>query len=259
MRRGLVALIPALAFAAASCRRDERPQAANGFLAEVKSALADRERRLTSFRVEGVVREAGREAPFETAFRAPNRVRGALRAGSGRTLSFDGSKLYELDPQAKTLVTYEPGRGAAVALTQLLGAFVPEGYRVPVIDLATATARKSSHPRGPEVVELSSETRDEQNQSVRVTYLLRWPSGDFLEKRLTAYGRTMILRVEEEQCDQRLRLCVPRKIAQAYDGAPGAVTTLSRIELGAAIAIPEFTLAAPEGFAVRTLPLPAAR
>jgi hypothetical protein len=259
VHHGLVASILAFAFGLASCRRDERRETATGVLAEVKSALAERERRLTAFRLEGVIREAGREAPFEAAFRAPNRVRGVLRVGSGRTLSFDGAKLYQLDPDSKTLVTYEPGAGASAALTQLLGAFVPEGFRVPVVDLRAATARRTPHPRGPEAVELSSETRDEQDQSIRVTYVLRWPSGDLLEKRLTAYGRTMTLEVEEEQCDERLELCVPRRFTQKYDGAPGAVTTLSRIELGASVAIQEFTLSAPEGYAARTEKLPSVR
>jgi hypothetical protein len=89
-----------------------------------------------------------------------------------------------------------------------------------------------------------------------VTYVLRWPSGDLLEKHLSAYGRTMRLTVDEEHCDQRLDLCVPRKLTQVYDDAPGAVTTLSRIELGVSVALHDFTLAVPEGYAARTQPLP---
>ena len=245
-----------LAWALSACAREVGREPAAQALAEAKSALAERERRLTSFRLEGAVREAGKDAPFETAFRAPNRVRGVLKA-EGRTLSFDGAKLYELDPTKKTVVSFEPGRGSSAALTQLLAAFVPEGYRAPVLPLASARARRLAHPRGPEAVELSSDAQDEQGRTVEVAYVLRWPSADLIEKRLSAYGTTKTLAVDEEQCDLRMRICVPRTLTERIDGTTGAVTTLTRIELNAAIPADEFAVSAPEGYATRTHELPA--
>lgn len=240
---------------ASACMRQERPDQTRATLAEAKSAIAEREGRLTSFRLEGVIREAGQEAPFETAFRAPDRVRGVLRGSSPRTLSFDGARLYEIDAAKKTVVAYEPGDGSSASLTQLLSAFVPEGYRVPVLPLGSAQARRIPHPRGPEAVELTSETGDGQGGRIQITYLLRWPSGDLLEKRMSAHGKTTIVAVEEEHCETRLALCVPRKLAQRLDDELGAVTVLSRIELNAPVAVDEFAVSAPEGYAVRgTLP-----
>src|SRR5919106_4612758 len=189
-----------LGWCLSACAREVGREPAWQTLAQAKSALAERERRLTSFRLEGVVQEAGQDAPFATAFRAPNRGRGVLRA-DGRTVSFDGAKLYELDPAKKTMVSFEPGRHASAALTQLLAAFVPEGYRAPVLPLGSAHARRLPHPRGPEAVELSSETRDEQGRTVQIAYLLRWPSADLIEKRLSAYASTKTVAVDEEQCD----------------------------------------------------------
>jgi outer membrane lipoprotein-sorting protein len=257
MRRPSAAVM--LACIAAACTRQDLPQPAAQTLAEAKSAIAERDRRLTSFRLEGIIREAGQEAPFEAAFRAPNRVRGVLRGSAGRTVSFDGARLYEIDPAKKTVVTYQPEDGASAAVTQLLSAFVPEGYRVPVLPLGSARARRLPHPRGPEIVELSSEARDEQGEAIRVTYLLRWPSMDLVEKRLSAYGKAKTLVVDEEQCDARLKVCVPRQLTERLDGATGAVTTLSRIELNAPVAADEFTVFPPEGYAGRTEALPASR
>ena len=231
-------------------RRESRAPAAQT-LAEAKSALAERERRLISFRLEGTVREEGQDASFETAFRAPNRVRGVLRP-AGRTLSFDGARLYELDPAKKTVLTLEPGEGSSGALTQLMAAFVPEGYRAPLMPLASARARRLRHPRGPQAVELSSETRDEQGRAVQVAYVLRWPSADLIEKRLSAYGTTKTLVVDEEHCDRRLNACFPRKLTERVDGRVGAVTTLTRIELNAAIPADEFIVSTPEGYLAQT-------
>jgi outer membrane lipoprotein-sorting protein len=253
-----LAPILVLASILGACARGERSDPDAQTLAEAKSGLAERERRLTSFRLEGTVREAGQDASFETAFRAPNRVRGALRPG-GRTLSFDGIRLYELDPAQKTVLTLAPGEGSSAALTQLMAAFVPEGYRAPVMPLGSARARRLRHPRGPEAVELSTETQDEQGRTVEVAYVLRWPSADLIEKRLSAYGTTKTVAVDEEQCDSRLNVCVPRKLTERIDGTVGAVTTLTRIELNGAIPADEFIISPPEGYAARTQGSPRSR
>jgi hypothetical protein len=123
--------------------------------------------------------------------------------------------------------------------------------------MASARARRLAHPRGPEAVELSGEARDEQGRAVEVAYVLRWPSADLIEKRMSAYGTTKTLAVGEERCDLRIKVCVPRTLTERIDGTTGAVTTLTRIELNAAIPADEFVVFPPEGYAALTHEPPA--
>jgi hypothetical protein len=224
-------------------------------LSQVKSGLSDRERKIGSYRIAGVVEQDGQKAPFELDFRAPGRMKGTLLGEKSRTFSFDGEHLFDLVPSDKTLTTWEldvPPQQARDYLSQLFESFVPEGYRSPRVDLSHATVKRVSHPRAVDAVELASETKDEHGARIRVSYVFRWPSLDLLERRLETPEATATIAVDEEQCDERLKLCLPKKLTQHFGPALGAVTTLSRVELGAAIPAETFTLKLPEGFAGST-------
>jgi outer membrane lipoprotein-sorting protein len=236
-----------------ACKRpaDAGAQGDASLLSQVKSGLSDRERKIGSYSIAGVVEQDGQKATFEFDFRAPGRMKGTLLGEKSRTFSYDGERLFDLVRADKTLTTWEldvPPRQARDYLSQLFENFVPEGYRSPVVDLTHATVKRVSHPRAPEAVELASETKDEHGAGIRVAYIFRWPSLDLLERRLDTAETTATLAVDEEQCDERLKLCMPKKLTQHFGQALGAVTTLSRVELGAAIPAEAFTLELPEGF-----------
>lgn len=254
-------------------KKNEGPVEPESLLPAVKSAFAERDRKLTSFEIQGTITQPAptaqpdggavlTEAKFDVAHRAPNRLRGTLRGGDQElTYLFDGERLAQLDPRNKRMIEYDlnaPRDQVAFFIAQLSGTLVPEGYRVPVMDFGNATAKRVSHPKAPDAVELSSVTRGEAGEQIRVVYVLRWPSMDLLEKRMSAGGGTMTLTVMDEHCDDKLKLCVPRKLEQRYDGQPGATTTVTKIALNAAPAMDAFTVTVPEGFSVEKRPLDAA-
>lgn len=191
-------------------------------LPEVRAALADRLSRLTAWRFDAV---AGAES-YEVLFRAPDRTRVVM---AGRSASFDGEKFYGRDEDSKRFVV-EPRPLTPQKLSllwhQSFGEYVPEGFRAPMLP-----------PRGVEVVvkgatvELTFHSKDGEKE-VEVTSVLRWPSCDFLERR-TGYGGTRgLVKMEEEQCDAVLKLCVPKKLSRWQGEQQVAVVTLSNVRLG---------------------------
>lgn len=257
-RPAAIALAAALAASVGvtACSKKSEPQAGNdtALVSQIKSGVAERERRLTSYRLVGKVSEGGNEMPFEFVYRAPNRLRGTVGApGSQQTYSFDGDRFFQLDEAKKTLTVFEmklPPDKAALFLHETFKPLAPEGYRAPVLDFSTATARRVQHPKTTDAVELTSTAKTEGVGDIQVTYLFRHPQMDLLEKRMRATTGTMTLTVDEEQCDEKLKLCVPKRVSQKYDGQPGATTTLSTVELNAAVPAESFSLAAPEGYSM---------
>ncbi len=257
MRR-VVPVLLALSLVTA-CRKPADSAADPALLAQVKSALAEREKKVGSYEIAGTVVQDGQQAGFEFAWRAPGRMKGTLLGEKGRTFSYDGDRLFELSQADRTLTSYElnlPDAQVRAYLTQLFASFVPEGYRAPLLDFSHAQARRVSHPKATEAVELSSETKDDAGATIRVVYVYRWPAMDLLERRLETSGSAMVIAIEEEHCVQRLGLCLPKKVAQRVGERLGAVTTLSRVDLDSTVAAEAFTLALPEGFTSKSMPLP---
>lgn len=225
-------------------------------LNEVKRRLSERDTRLTSYRLEGLTHEGGAEpVRFSFAYRAPQKMRGALGAPFSRTFSWDGERLYEQSDTDKRFTTFQnelsPERRAGF-LTETFAPFTPEGFRAPLLS-AQPRARRASHPRAPEAVELVAKVEDASGEALQVTYMLRWPTLDFLgrQSRL-ADGTTLEVRVEEEHCEQALQLCVPRRLSRWVKGEKVGETTLSMVELNPALPQDTFTLAAPDGYMVQT-------
>lgn len=250
-------LLPPLLLLLAGCRRGEE---ASALLTEARQRLAAREGLLTSYVLEGTGHEGTQTMAFQFAYRAPNKMLGVLGAPAPRAWAWDGEHLVERDDTAHKLLTYQdtltPEQRAQV-LTQLFSPFVPEGFRAPLLPGQGVSAHRAPHPRGPEAVEL---TVRPPGTDVQVVYVLRWPSMDFLGKRVHSGEGDSELKVEEEQCDKALALCVPRRLTQWEGGQPVAETRLSRVELNPPLPADTFALPAPGGYAVesRTLaPTPA--
>ncbi|MBN1210028.1 MAG: hypothetical protein JXB05_34570 [Myxococcaceae bacterium] len=224
-------------------------------LTEVKRRLSERDARLTSYQLEGRASEAGAEVAFTFAYRAPQRMRGTLGAPLSRTVSWDGERLFEQRDAERRFTTFQtelsPEKRAAL-LTETFAPFTPEGFRAPLLPMG-ARARRASHPRAPEAVELTAKVAGADAQGLEVAYTLRWPTLDFLGKQYRqADGTTLEVRVEEEHCDKALELCVPKQLSRWVKGEKVGETTLSALELNPALPGDTFTLTAPEGYEVQT-------
>ena len=86
--------------------------------------------------------------------------------------------------------------------------FVPEGYRAPLLPQNGVEAKRVSRENAIDAVELTVKPGD----GVTVRYVLRLPAGDFLERRTLTDGQERVLLVEREQCDEKLKLCVPTRL-----------------------------------------------
>ncbi|MCI0670622.1 MAG: hypothetical protein L0Y64_09190 [Myxococcaceae bacterium] len=220
-----------------------------GLEAGVKAGLAERERRLLAYRVTGTVQDGGGEARFTFAFRTPDRMRGEVGPPVGRTFAFDGSTLRAKasagGPVQEESLVGLPRPEVAARLYAVFNAFVSEGFRVPLLSPHRLQARRVTHPRAAEAVELVTTVTTPGEAEVTATYVLRWPTLDFLEKRLTRAGTVSAVRVDEEHCDAALRLCVPRAWTHWSGGAPVATVRLSEVSLGEALPQEAFTLSPP--------------
>jgi outer membrane lipoprotein-sorting protein len=227
----------------------------NALLNEVKKRLSERESKLTSYQLEGRTSEGGTESVgFTFAYRSPQRMRATLGAPISRTFSWDGEKLFELseaDKRFTTFTTELPPERRAGFLTETFAPFTPEGFRAPLLPVGTS-ARRASSPKAPEVVELTATLADPAAQGLEVSYTLRWPTMDFLSKRSRAGdGTESEVRMEEEHCDEAIKLCVPKRLTRWVKGEKVGETTLSKVELNATLPNDAFTLAAPEGYDVQ--------
>ena len=242
-------LLPLLLLVLAGCRRGEDTSA---LLSDAKQRLSGRDGKLTSYVLVGTVREGPQTMDFQFAYRAPQKMLGTLGAPASRTYAWDGEHLRERADAAKTFVTYKnelpPDKRAGV-LTELFAPFAPEGFRAPLLPGKGVSAQRTTHPRAPEAVEL---TVRPEGTDVEVTYMLRWPAMDFLGKCTRGGGASSELRVEDEQCEQALGLCVPRRLTQWADGQQVAETSLSRVEFNPTLPAETFALTAPEGYDVQT-------
>ncbi len=220
-------------------------------IGQVKSNLAQRDGAISSYRFTGETEEAGHAAVFDFQYRAPNRMKGSLKAPSEKTFSFDGEKLHELSPAGRTLTTFVlklPKEKNALLLAQTFSPFVPEGYRAPLFDDKSVKVKKVSHPKAVEAVELRTEVKDAAGHAYAVTHTLRWPSMDFLGKTTEANGDTGEVRVDEEHCLERPKICFPKKLTQWTGGKQVAETRLENIAINGEMPVDSFQLIAPEGY-----------
>ena len=213
----------------------------------MKQALAERDARLSSYRFEAKTQQGAEQATHAFFFRSPNRLRAHLQTPVELQWSFDGQRLFKLAGAQQTHTTLElklPKDQAAVFLNATFSPFVREGFRTPLMPSKGVSATRVTHPRASDAVEL----KVEPGEGVTVTYVLRLPSADFLERRMRSPSAQGRLEVLEEHCDPALKLCVPRKLVEAVDGAALLTVELTALALNEALAAEDFTLPVPEGW-----------
>ncbi|MEW6431353.1 MAG: hypothetical protein AB1730_07565 [Myxococcota bacterium] len=249
MRRLFLTLALALA---AGCTKSGADAPAPALVGEVKQALAEREKRLTAYHLVVDSTQGGDMAHHEFFYRSPNLSRGVARGGAEAvSVAFDGKTLYRVNAPEKKLEVFElklPPAKAALLLATLFRPFAPDGFRTPLIPSKGVTARQVSHPQGPQAVEVTVQAQDEDGGPLEVTYVLRWPSGDFLGKRTRSGMHLGEVKVDTERCEAALKLCVPTKLTETRDGEVLGTTTLTTVELNPELPADAFRLEPPEGF-----------
>ncbi len=226
----------------------------SSLLSQVKQGLTERDNKVSSYHLKGVTREMGLEASFEFFYRSPNKMRGVLTAPQQRIISYDGEQLFDQSLDEKHFTTFAiklPPEKRALFLTQSFAPFASEGYRTPLLLRDGVQVVKGTHPKGPQTVEMTMAARSEGGQDVSVTYVLRWPSLDFLAKRVKAGQETQETRVDEEHCEEKLKMCFPKKLTQVQGATSVATTSLTVVEINPALPADTFTLKPPEGYEVK--------
>ena len=224
-------------------------------LPQVKTGLAEREAKLSSYRIAGTVQDTGLEpVAFTFDYRAPQRLRGTLGPPASRTFAWDGARFFQQLDAEKQFVTFTselPPAQLAGFLSETFHPFIPEGFRTPLL-LSNTTVRRATHPQAPQTVELTQQLAGEA-PGLEMTYVLRWPQLDFLARKTRSPGGAEAEeRMEEEDCDATLGLCVPKRLGRWQGGKRVGETVLTQVKLGAPLPNDAFTLTAPEGYDVQT-------
>ncbi len=211
---------------------------------EVRRVLGTRDVKLSSYHVKIDTEQGEAKASHEFFFRAPNHSLGTIFSPEPVTMAFDGRRFFKEMPLEKMHETYElklSRESAALFLTSTFTPFVPEGFRTPLMPSSGVTVKKTSHPRARDAVLVTAVA-----EGLTVMWVLRWPTGDVLAKR----AGEVELSIDEEYCDQKLELCVPKKVTQRRGpgGTVEATTVLTLIELNPRLPNDFFTLTPSAGF-----------
>lgn len=165
------------------------------------------------------------------------------------SVAFDGQRLFRMQHAERSFVEYQiklPREKAALLLASVFQPFAPDGFRSPLLPARGVSAR---HVDATGAVEVTVSAHDEAGETVQVTYALRLPSADFLEKRTRAGAHVRVLKMEKEHCDAALKLCVPTRLVELEDdGSVLGVTTVARVELNPPLGQSEFSLVPPPGY-----------
>jgi hypothetical protein len=237
-----------LALALAGCTKSSKEVEVvptGSLVGEVKRLLAERDQRLSSYRIVVDIVEGEHRAHHEFTYRSPNKSRGHLTQPQEVEIAFDGKQLVRVLYPAKVVEPIPldfPPAERAFFLARTFMPFAPEGYRAPLLPMTGVEAKRVTLPNAPEAVEVTVHPA----KDVEVVYLLRLPSGDFLGKRTKSEGEERVLTVVKEQCDEKLKLCVPLELLETVRGADGgeaavSSTRVSKAELNVEVAADFFS------------------
>lgn len=222
-------------------------------LSQVKAALAERERKVVSYRYDGVTVQGDQQADFSFSWRAPTKMRADLPS-RGFTFAFDGRRFAQYDANTRVLTELDlssaPKDKASVFLHQVFAPFSPDGWRTPM--LAGRLAAESIRDGKAERVSVAA-SAGEGDGKVVVRFVFAPPAMDFVSKSVDGGGSG---RVTRSFCHPALKLCFPEVVEETVPGGETATTTLSNVEVNVALPPEHFGLTAPEGATVeqRTLP-----
>jgi hypothetical protein len=227
-----------------ACSKNGAPGSRVPLVSSVKAALAERDKKVLSYRYRGTTEEAGQKAEFSFAYRSPGKMRGDLES-SQRTFAFDGAHFRHWDEASQLLTEIdleaEPRDKAALFLHRVFAPFTPEGWRAPL--LAGQLSAEQGFIRGRDCI-LVTANAAASGEKASVVFTFAAPAMDFLGTSVAGGGST---RVKAEHCVPGLGLCFPSVVEQTTPGAGSAVTRLREIEVNAPIAPELFELEPPVG------------
>ena len=203
----------------------------------MKEGLLERGQQISSYRLAGKTEERGHTATFSFEFRAPNRMRGELLTPLKAAYAFDGTTLYARAEGKGSSTPLRSAEEGALLLAQTFSPFAPEGYRSPLVLREGLSAERAE---GQAAVRLIQVIEGQTHQ--KITYLLRWPSLDFLEKRLESTSGTATDRVDAEHCEKALGRCFPQRVVHLEGQEAVGVSTVTAIEINPVIPADRFTL-----------------
>ncbi len=235
----------AIVLLSSACSKRAEP-APGDLLSQVRTALAEREKKITSYRYKGITEQGGQKAEFAFTFKAPGKMRGELMGGK-MIFAFDGRRFRQWDEATQRLTEIDldsaPKDRAAMLLHRAFAPFAPDGWRAPL--LAGKLEAKEIAGEKRQISVTARATAD--GESAAMNFQFAPPVMDFLGKSVEGGGS---VRVIEQHCEQTLGLCFPKKIEESRPGMPASVTTLSQVELNGAAPAELFELPAPAGASV---------
>jgi hypothetical protein len=247
-------LVGGLLLGLTACPRQTEPAAdGTALLSQARSALAERERKLQTYRFHGQTTDLQRQETlgFNFVYRAPTKMRGETLGASAHVFVFDGSSLRELDVAAKKVTTYDltglPRDRSDALLHQIFAPFAPEGFRAPLLPAGSAVKaeRRIGAEEKAEVM-LTTEVADGAEHYAFI-YRYRTPAMDLVEKIIRAPDGDHSTVVNKQSCEPKSGLCVPTEIVETAAGKPVARTVLSEVAINGPVTDGDFVLAVPAG------------
>lgn len=224
-----------------------------GLASQARTHLAERERKLSSYRFHGVSTDVARNETlaFDFAYKNPNKMRGETFGATPHVLAFDGRTFRDLDVNAKKLTTYDLSGlskpRADVFLHQVFAAFVPEGFRAPLLPAGRPLeAVESNGPDGRREVALSA-TIPDGDAKYAFSFRFATPAMDLIEKKVSGPEGESRVQVIKQTCDHATGLCFPTEILESHGGKPTVRTVLSDIAINGPVTDAELVPAVPDG------------
>lgn len=236
----------------AGCPKNEPAPTGAEAVSEARAHLADRERKLSTYRFHGVTTDLATNEPlgFSFVYRAPGKMRGETEGKAPHVFAFDGKTLAELDVNAKKLTTYDisglPRGKADEVLHQIFAPFAPEGFRAPLLPSAGLTAARSVGAEDKPQVELTAKVAD-GNDKYDFHFVFHTPAMDLVEKEVDGPNGALKTTVVKQACDAKSGLCFPVEILETLDAKAVGRTNLSELSVNGPVNDAEFTLAVPPG------------
>ena len=108
MTRSRILLAALLVLCGCPTKKVEQKDSA-ALASQARTQLAERERKITSYRFHGTTTDLTRNESlgFSFVYRSPGKMRGETDGASPHTFVFDGQTLRDLDVSAKKLTTYD--------------------------------------------------------------------------------------------------------------------------------------------------------
>lgn len=235
------------------CPSNKKSQAAPAELvSQARTQLAERERKLVSYRFHGSTTDLTRNQSlgFKFLFRSPDKMRGETEGAQPHVFVFDGKALRDLDVSKKKLTTYDlsslPKAKADAFLHEIFAPFAPEGFRAPLLPGGPLQAETRLGEGDKKELWLSGAVADGA-QKYEFSFLFALPAMDLVQKDISAPDGKSRIAVTRQSCDPKLGLCFPAEVLETRDGKPVARTVLSDIEVNGAVADADFALAVPPG------------